>query len=1025
MSTQAWQDELLLKTYLLGPEDPNPPWHRTGSGRIYPYPMQDDLTDHVEVLPYRALHIENDYLHAIILPDLGGRLYSLYDKVYGREVFYRNNVVKYGLVARRGAWISGGIEFNFPQGHTCVTVSPVQSHLHENEDGSASVTIGYTERVCRMRCSVTLTLVPNEARLRQDVMLHNPRPLRQRHYFWANSAVPARDDLHLVYPCNRARTLGGEWPYPIVNGRDMSWYRNHERPNDIFALDAQDDFFGCYYGGLDAGLVHWADHRLDFGKKFFTWGTADEGMIWVDLLTDEDGQYVEMQSGRFVDQSTFDFLFPYQTVGWCEYWYPLSGMGGFAWANDRAALDLRLGEGMAEVAALVNTGSGQGQLTLTVSGRLAWQELVDLAPGRGVRRTVPLPGVEREAPASLSLLMEGQEVVRYDSPPAYLTRLPLEIRARPLRPADDPDISATELCTHAVRHEMTTEYDEACRLYERAAEKAQRFPEAYLGLGLMKYQSGLVEMARVHFEEAVGQNPQSDEARYYLALVLAEMGEVQYADQLLWQLMGRTRCRAEAAVLLGRLALRSGNPDEALRALAQAPDGPTTVFLRAVAARLACPEESKAEIPTPLDDPCAVNLWAERYLSACGGCYNAAEAAFADLVRAADDDPQLWVELAFEYADLGLLGDALTLMEKGRAASDRVRRTPMTGYVTAWLRACLRGLVGNTPDGDGEAASGADSAAEDLAHAFACNPEYCFPSRVEEVEVLRWAAAQSPADWKARLYLGNLLAFLGRREEALTAWREAASIDDHDAVLCRNLALAHRLWLGNHTAALKWYAKAIQHRPDEYHLYIERDRALTARGTTPEERLACLAAAPEALGRRWEIAAIRVECLLQLERWDEAVEIMQTHKFRPWEGARAMHQCWVQALQGRAEARLRAGDPAGALADYELALTYPRNLGVGRSAYPQESALHWKAAEVAKALGDETARRAHLEAAAAEQHPHVCEADLYTLRALRALNRDAEADELAERLKSWAAETLAGHPDNPLARRVQEEVSAC
>lgn len=1016
MTTSAWQDELHLRTYLLGPADPNPPWHRGGHGRVYPYPMQDDLTEEVREVPYRALHLENEYLHAIVLPELGGHLYSLYDKTAGREVFYRNNVVKYGLVARRAAWISGGIEFNFPQGHTCVTVSPVPSTVGEDrETGAASITIGYTERVCRMRCSVTLSLAPGEARLRQDVMLDNPRAVRQRHYFWANSAVPASDDLHLIYPCNRARTLGGEWPYPIVNGRDMSWYRNHERPNDIFALDVVDDFFGCYYVERDAGLVHWSDHRVNVGKKFFTWGTADEGMIWVDLLTDEDGQYVELQSGRFVDQSTFEFLWPYQQVGWREYWYPLSGTGGFVWATQEAALNLERAGAVARVAAAVTRDLGGGELVLEAQGREVFRQGVELTPGRPFRGEVPVGDVPEDAPMSLWLRAAGREVIRYDDPPAYRTRRPLEIRSEPLRAADDAEVSAGELCAHAVGCEKHTDFPAARRLYERALERDSRYAPAHLGLGRLHFAAGLYEEARRHLEAAVGQDRECDEAVYYLAVTLLAQGEEAEAGELLWRLVGRTACRVEAAVTLAKLALRAGDPCEALCLLGDLPLSATTSFLRALAARLADAADEEALVDALARDPLAVNLHAEAYLGAlAGGEASRMEEALAGLRRATDDDPELWIELALEYRELARPEEAARLLRAGREGIEAVRSAPMAAYVLASVL-----LEAEAPDAE----EGVEPGTAELEEAAAADPEYCFPSRVEEMEVLREAIARDPGDWRARLYLGNVLAFLDRRDETLDVWLEAAGMDDSSAVLCRNIALAHQLWRGDTATAVDWYGKAIARRPDEYHLYVERDRCLVASGAGPGDRLVALEAAPEAVVRRWELAATRAECLVALERWDEALELMRSHRFRPWEGARGMHALWTRALVGRAAARREAGDPAGALADYELALTYPRNLGVGRAAYPQEAEVHWLAAEVAGELGDERTRMEHLAAAADEAHARPCRADLYSLRALRALGRQGEGEKLAERLRAWAGEVVAGRPEEALAKEILAELT--
>ena len=951
MSVDAWQDELPLKTYLLGPADPNPPWQRTGMGRVYPYPMLDDLTDETRVVPYRALHVENEYLHLIVLPELGARLYSLYDKIAKREVFYRNNVVKYGLVARRGAWISGGIEFNFPQGHTCMAVSPVPSVIQENPGtGAASVVIGYTDRVSRMRCSVRLSLAPGEARLRQDVMLHNPMPYRQRHYFWANSAVPARDDLHLVYPAMKCRTLGGEQPYPIVEGRDMSWCRNHERPNDIFALDVAEDFFGCYYEEQDVGMVHWSDHRLDFGKKFFTWGTADEGMIWVDLLTDDDGQYVELQSGRFVDQSTFEFLFPFQSVRWTEYWYPVHGMGGFVWANEDVALNFRVEGNRAEMVLLGNRDIGPAELTLRAcdgaTGSLdvkeLWRAPCTLSGGQPVRFDADVS--RRPAPEAelwLVLCDGSHHFLEYDHPPRYLKEPPIALPGARARAADDPDVTPEELCTHATQAEKVSDLDRARQLYGRAIEKDPTFSRGHLGIGILDLLSGHEETAREHLEVAVGRDPENDEAWYYLAFACRENLDYDTWEEILWRLMGRTAYRNEAAIMLASGPSSRPWSTDVSALLKDAPDSPSVRFLKARDRRLDGVPWSPEEAGWEADDPLDASLAAERWLRARAlSDTQGAKGAFARLREVLNDDPELWLEVALRYR----VWEGPELLASACREIPVVASSPMVHYAVA---------ASYSADGKGERAAAA-----------ACDPEYCFPSRLEEWDLLNRACIEGPDDWKARLLVGNLFASLGRRDEALGKWQEAAEIDDSNAVLCRNIGLAHTLWLGDQQTALAWYEKAIARRPDEYHLWLERDNALVASGATPERRLETFAAAPTEVRSRWEVAARRVECLVRLERWDEALELMQTHKFRPWEGARAMHSLWTQALVARAALRRAAGDAAGAVADYELALTYPRNLGVGRAAYPEEARVHWLLAEALGELGEAAKREEHLVAAA-------------------------------------------------------------
>ncbi|MHC4227661.1 MAG: DUF5107 domain-containing protein, partial [Planctomycetota bacterium] len=120
-SVKAWEGTLTIPTYGWA-EDVNPKlwalesdvkFSTTVKGSIvYPYTMQDDLSRTKEDRTYKALFLENEYLKVTCLPDLGGRLHSVFDKTEGKEMFHLNDVIKPGMIAMRGAWISGGVEWN-------------------------------------------------------------------------------------------------------------------------------------------------------------------------------------------------------------------------------------------------------------------------------------------------------------------------------------------------------------------------------------------------------------------------------------------------------------------------------------------------------------------------------------------------------------------------------------------------------------------------------------------------------------------------------------------------------------------------------------------------------------------------------------------------------------------------------------------------------------------------------------------------------------------------------------------------
>ena len=141
---RAWEEDILLPTYEIGKEEKNPIFlekrvYQGSSGSVYPYPVVEKISDTKVEKKYHALFIENEYIKVMILPELGGRIHMAYDKVKQRHFVYYNQVVKPALVGLTGPWISGGIEFNWPQHHRPSTFLPTDFSIEENADGSKTI----------------------------------------------------------------------------------------------------------------------------------------------------------------------------------------------------------------------------------------------------------------------------------------------------------------------------------------------------------------------------------------------------------------------------------------------------------------------------------------------------------------------------------------------------------------------------------------------------------------------------------------------------------------------------------------------------------------------------------------------------------------------------------------------------------------------------------------------------------------------------------------------------------------------
>src|SRR5512146_3537313 len=489
---RAWQGTIDLPTYELGPEDPYAPFPLLDSHNVYPYTMLDDLSDHREVKQYRAIFLENEYLKAIILPDVGGRLYSLYDKVAGREVFYRNHVVKYGLVALRGAWISGGVEFNFPNGHTNVTVSPVDSRTMTGADGSATAIVGGVDRVTGMHWEVGLTLRPGQRRLEQKVVLFNSTDLPQLYWFWANAAVPATPDMQFIYPMREVNPHSHTqiWTYPVWKGVDYSWYRNFPQPTSLFGLQIHRNCFGAYYHDLDYGVVHVADFRQDPGKKIWSWGVAGDGLIWTDLLTDHDGPYNEIQSGRYQTQLSQEFLPAGRVESWTEYWYPVEKLGGgFVEATPQLALNVKFVPGKSSqvevmLDPVVNLPGVKVRVRLGAK-LLRELSIPELQAGRTEKFTVPVEQLDAaRKQLAVEVASSKGEILLHWSAAEPVDGNPDFVSAAGTHQQEQLPANATadEVFRFGVREEQEGRPQAAEHLYKEAAEKNPGYVPALLKL---------------------------------------------------------------------------------------------------------------------------------------------------------------------------------------------------------------------------------------------------------------------------------------------------------------------------------------------------------------------------------------------------------------------------------------------------------------------------------------------------------------------------------------------------------------
>ena len=414
-----------VRTYPFSDPDPVPIFARSsmwGQGaRLYPYFFFDRFTAEPVEQPWTVVRLSNPYIEVAVLPQAGGKVWGAADKATGREFLYWNKVLKFRQIALRGPWTSGGIEFNFGVvGHAPSTATPVDYILRRNPDGSASCVVGTMDLPSRTRWSVTVTLPKDSAAFETNAIWVNPTPFSQSYYAWSCAAVKTAEDLRYIFP--------GQWsighdysvplePWPIDrSGRDLSLYSNNATPGSksYFTVGEYADFYGGWYEKSDAGFGHWSRYEDMPGRKVWIWDLSRSGEIWVDLLTDTDGQYTEPQAGRLLNQSDHGDFAPGSADRWQEQWFPYRGIGPMAQASPHAVLSAArtgaaLGLGLFPLRPVAD------DLVVSAAGREIFRERLTLRPEQIWKKDVPLTGAADADPLEVRL---GAKLVWRSAPEA-------------------------------------------------------------------------------------------------------------------------------------------------------------------------------------------------------------------------------------------------------------------------------------------------------------------------------------------------------------------------------------------------------------------------------------------------------------------------------------------------------------------------------------------------------------------------------------------------------------------------------
>ncbi|MEN6333978.1 MAG: DUF5107 domain-containing protein, partial [Phycisphaerales bacterium] len=494
---------------------------------IYPYVMQDHISRDKVDRTYKALFMENEFLKVMCLPELGGRLHSVLDKTEGKEMFHFNGVIKPGMIAMRGARISGGVEWNHgPHGHTVTAISPVNAIHGNNPDGSAYLEISNEEQIFCTRWTVRVTLRPGRAYLDEQICLSNPTDGMHPYYFWNCTAFPNGPGTRFIYPM----TLGTDhnarefFRWPIHQGRDLTWLKNYPRYTSIFAVNCSYDFFGAYDVERQRGIVQVADHHLLPGKKAWTWGEWAFGKTAESNLADESPHYIEVQSGPLPTQSDYGMLGPRQRITWQEWWYPVHGLGGgFEYATREVAVQTSRQKGRLDLRLLATCQFDQAACRFEREGRPAVRKILNLSPKTPVGVTLDDAGSD---PVAVTITSKNGEILA-----RFTTPLPIPLVSPPAlrEERDDAKMNVEELYLKGRKLDRETNRLKAREYYEKALAADPGHVESLRALAVLDFESALYDKAAERLGKALARDGDDGLGHYFLGVCCLQTNDFEKA----------------------------------------------------------------------------------------------------------------------------------------------------------------------------------------------------------------------------------------------------------------------------------------------------------------------------------------------------------------------------------------------------------------------------------------------------------------------------------------------------------------
>lgn len=908
-----YKKKQVIKTYSFG--DPNPVPTVMHSREIYPYFTFNGFSFKGEPKKWTVITLENPYIKVYVLPGVGGKVWGAVEKSTGRDFIYHNGVLKFRDIGLRGPWTSGGIEFNFMGvvGHTPSAATPVDYLIKKNKDGSVSCWIGNLSLDMRTYWTVEIRLSKDAAMFKTKAFYYNATPLNQSYYYWSNAAVHIGDSLHNTLQYDYPATYylrNGAQPWPITkDGRNISYYRNMSPGGgDYFLLGKYANYYGVYWHKYDFGFGHWARYNEMPGKKVFIWGSEPAGAIWEDLLTDNTGQYTEVQTGRLYDQHDLKLFGPMRADRWTGIWFPIKDIGGIDGSSPYAVMNVtqKSNELMVGINALKPI---RDTLKVFRGRKLIHKEVVKLHP-MGVFKT----NVQITSNQGNYIVKLGDQLSVSTNPHGKF------LLNRPPPVNNEYDSSTARGLFHiGLKSFERLKYSKAIKSFLKSLQingnnirVLTKTAEAYA-------HKAMYEKASKYARRALAINTYYTEANFIYGVINRRMDNLNQAKVSFGWAARSLKYRSAGYEQMAEINIQQHNWKDAVYYAKEALNfnkiNMNAYKVLAIAYRKVNKDKKADKIINKMLEinPLCHFAYFEEYL------LNSTDKnlkSFNSLIRH-ELAYETYLEIAMTYHHMGLDKDAIKVL----------KNSPSYPIVNFWLAYLNK--------------NHAQKSQKYLHEALTASPKLVFPFRYETIPVLKWALKKNN-NWKTKYYLGLIIWSKGRNHEALSLMNACGNNPNFAPFYLTRRKIRKGK---NPEKSLQDLQRALKLNKEQWRTY----RALTSwylSYNKPEKAEKISGKAHRRFPNNYYVGVQYANVLLKNNDYKKAYSVLSHLQVLPSEGARRAHSIFEQALTHLAMQNMQQVKFQEALKHLKTSITYPEHLGVGRPHNPDERVQNYLMAQI-------------------------------------------------------------------------------